>query len=58
MYDKFVDIDCFKCNKQLHDLKIIYIGVEDDRYYCERCRDEYNILCRNLNDVLEEWNGW
>lgn len=57
MYDEFVDINCFSCDRELHDIKYIFVGNDDDRYYCYRCSRERSIDCTRLYDTLEGLSG-
>jgi hypothetical protein len=47
-----VSEDCQCCGKEMTDEKYIYIGLDDDRYYCKNCVDKYDIeavKCKELD---------
>jgi len=49
--DNYVDERCQICGKRMVNIRYIWIGIEDDRYYCQSCRNKYNIDAVECNDI-------
>jgi hypothetical protein len=48
----YVEERCQCCGKIMTNVKYIWVGLNDDRYYCRTCVSEYNISavkCRELD---------
>lgn len=47
-----VDEECANCHKHMTNVKYIWVGIKDDLYYCQSCKNTYNInavKCKDIN---------
>jgi hypothetical protein len=50
--ESYISEQCFRCEKEFISIKDIFVGTEDDRYYCRDCADTYEIevvKCRDYD---------
>jgi len=46
-----VEEKCRRCGKRMLNVKYIWVGIEDDKYYCQTCVNKYRleaVLCDDL----------
>ena len=46
-----VDERCGECGKRMTNVKYIYVGLEDDAYYCKKCVSEYGMDAVRCMDI-------
>jgi len=49
--DDLVSEYCSFCNDEMINIKYIFVGIEDDLYYCSDCSDYHNIKVVKCRDI-------
>lgn len=55
-YNKNIEFDlvdevCQRCHKRMFNAKYIWVGINDDRYYCTYCKNKFGlnaVLCDGI----------
>jgi len=50
--DQYISENCHWCKEELIRVKDIFVGKEDNNYYCEDCKDYHKInvfKCKDIN---------
>lgn len=50
--DQYISETCTYCNEELTNIDDIWIGKDDDNYYCTDCKDYHSIdavRCRDMD---------
>ena len=49
--DDLVSEYCSFCREEMMNVKYIFVGTEDDLYYCQECSDYHNIKVVKCRDI-------